>query len=154
MILILIRTNTYQNYSCVDTVLQIQLSLINSGESNSIEKKQDERFCFNYLPSSFETIRSSSLLFSPHDSLLFYVAKTAGFRLRSFSYQAYVNLHAQLSRLRRDCVNFVSGTYDRTDFTMPNALSIFSDLFVRYDLNHWVVEVVRPMFVNFCSSRG
>ena len=37
-----------------------------------------------------------------------------------------MNLHAQLSRLRRDCVNFVSSTYDRTDFTMPNALSIFS----------------------------
>ena len=32
-----------------------------------------------------------------------------------------MNLHAQLSRLRRYCVNFVSSTYDRTDFTMPNA---------------------------------
>jgi len=37
-----------------------------------------------------------------------------------------VNLHSQLSRLRRDFVNFVSSIYDHTDFTMPNALSIFS----------------------------
>ena len=29
-----------------------------------------------------------------NDGLLFYVAQTAGFRLRSFSYYAYVNLHA------------------------------------------------------------
>ena len=37
-----------------------------------------------------------------------------------------MNLHAQLSWLRRYCVNFVSSIYDHTDFTIPNALSIFS----------------------------
>ena len=40
-----------------------------------------------------------------------HLSPLAGFRLRSFSYYAYVNLHAQLSRLTRDCVNFVCRIY-------------------------------------------
>ena len=81
----------------------------------------DQRFCLIF----FRFLRQGDPLLC-FFSFFPYVAKTAGFRLRSFSYYAYVNLHAQLSRLTRDCVNFVCRIYDHTYFTMPNALSIFS----------------------------
>ena len=30
---------------------------------------------------------------------------------------------------------------------------VICDLFVRYDLNHWVVAKVRPMFVSFYNNK-
>ena len=70
--------------------------LLNRTETLATQAKIG-REILSYLFSIFET--SHPLLcfpFSPYDGLLFYVAQTAGFRLRSFSYYAYVNLHALL----------------------------------------------------------
>jgi len=121
LILVLMTSNTYWDCTCVDAV---KFSCLLSQPIKQHRRlRWDELFCF-LLFRYFKQADPSFFVVFLREGLLFYLAKTAGFRLWSLSYKVYFILHTQPSRLRRDRGRSLFFSYLRlNDFTLVNALS-------------------------------